>query len=56
MVVDFLAKAKSEYEDELIGEIEIAEKIIDMAEGLIMGLNKANKANDIKEFELEKNY
>ncbi|AFZ71041.1 hypothetical protein Calag_1332 [Caldisphaera lagunensis DSM 15908] len=53
-IVEFLTKAKSEYEDELISEIDIAEKIIDIAEGLIIGSNKSSvKKNVFKEIEFE---
>jgi len=51
MIVEFLTKAKPEYENELLNEIDMAEKIIDMAESLITSLNK--KSNSIKEFEFE---
>jgi hypothetical protein len=51
MIVEFLTKAKSEYEDELLNEIDMAEKIIDIAENLIININK--KLNNAKEFEFE---
>jgi hypothetical protein len=41
MIVDFLTKAKSEYEEELLPEISLSEKIIDLAENLVLKANSS---------------